>query len=135
MLPICTSVGAEGDAARVVVPVPANWREAARIRLVLEGATAPGNRPFKLRVTTTDADRREVFLGSTGVEALGPGEAQTRRLPELRLDITRALKAFLEKSRSTSMLELRIEPVDGRNQPLPELKITTGKLRMETRQE
>lgn len=135
MIRLVAPVHADGDSALLVVPLPLEWKDAARIRLVLEGLTVPGNRPLKLRVTTATADQREVFLGSAGIEALGPRESGARRVPDFRLDITRALKRFLENRRSAPTLELRIQPVDGRNNPLPDVKVSIGTVRLETRPE
>jgi hypothetical protein len=114
-----------------VLPVPTNWSSATRIRLVLEGITVPGNVPLKLRVTSISQDGQEVFVGSTGIEALGRDEREARHLPVLQLDVTRSLRRLLENRVGEKNIELRIQPVDGRGNPIPGLKWSCDKARLE----
>ena len=113
-----------------VLPVPANWQSAIHIRLILAGTTVPGNVPLKLRVTSLSQDGQEVFIGSTGIEALGRDESKPRHLPLLRLDVTRSLRRLLE-NRGEKNIELRIQAVDARNNPIPGLKWSCDKARLE----
>ena len=71
-----SSAAATDQPTPFVVPVPTNWSNATRIRLVLEGVTVPGNVPLKLRVTAVSQGGQEEFVGSTGIEALGPDESK-----------------------------------------------------------
>lgn len=132
---MCAMAHADREYQSFVVPLPAEWKAATRIRLVLEGVTVPGNRPLKFRVTTTEEDQREVFLGSVGIEALGRSESKARRLPTLRIDITQSLKEFLKNRGGARSLELRIQPVNGRNNPIQDLKWSTDNVRLEASSE
>jgi hypothetical protein len=113
------------------VPVSAQLKGAARIRLVILGVTVPGNQPLKLRVTTRKSDGQEVFLGSIGIVALAPSEKRPRSLPPLRLDVTRTLQRFLDSQAAATELKLIITPVDGRNRPLPQLEWSVDGVRLE----
>jgi hypothetical protein len=126
----CASATGDSGSSIFVVSVPTNWANAARIRLVLEGATVPGNIPLKLRVTTSQGEQ-EMFIGSTGIEALGPDESKPRHLPLLMLDVTRSIKRLLESRPGGKRIEVRIQPVDGRNHPIPGLKWSCEKVRLE----
>jgi hypothetical protein len=113
-----------------MLPVPTNWQSATHIRLVLEGVTAPGNIPLKLRVTTLGKDGQEVFIGSMGIEALGRDESELRHLPVLQLDVTRSLKQLLGSHVGENQIQLRIQAVDGRNRPIPGLKWSCDKVHL-----
>jgi hypothetical protein len=116
---------------RFVVPLPTAWQE-SRLRLRIDGVRIPGNVPLKLRVTTMGKDEKEVSLGSIGVEAIGPNKTATRSLRTLRLDVTRSLKRFLERQANPGKVDLRIQPVDGRNNPIPGLKWSVEGVKLET---
>lgn len=107
-----------------------------RILLVLEDVTVPGDQPLKLRVTTiADKSEDEVFLASTGIEAISPSESEPQHLNVLRFDISRSLKQFLARETAPKELDIRIQPVDGRNKPLAEVKWSTGRVRLELTKE
>ncbi|MGZ9274700.1 MAG: hypothetical protein ACXW34_08160, partial [Nitrospira sp.] len=57
---------ADEEKHHFTVALPAQWQDATRIRLVLERVTAPGDRPFKLRVTTVTEEQQILVLGSAG---------------------------------------------------------------------
>ena len=115
------AVPAADDPQRFVVQLPERWQE-AKVRLVLEGVRVPGNVPLKLRVTAMGEDNKEVFLGSIGVEAIGPSHTETRQLQTLQLDVTRSLKRLLEQQPNRRDVDLLIRAVDGRNNPIHDLK-------------
>jgi hypothetical protein len=125
------SAEVDSEPLTFVLPVPANWQSAIHIRLMLAGITVPGNVPLKLRVTSLSQDGQEVFIGSTGIEALGRDESKPRHLPLLRLDVTRSLRRLLENRVGGGNIELRIQAVDGRNNPIPGLKWSCDKARWE----
>ena len=106
-----------------------------RILLVLEDVTVPGDQPLKLRVTTIADKSEEVFLASTGIEAISPSESEPQHLNVLRFDISRSLKQFLARETAHKELDIRIQPVDGRNKPLAEVKWSTGRVRLELTKE
>lgn len=112
----------DGRPIPFVVPVPTNWSNATQIRLVLEEVTVPGNVPLKLRVTATSQGGQEEFVGSTGIEALSRDESKPHELPLVQLDVTRSLRRLLEGLPEAKTVELRIQAVDGRNNPIPSLK-------------
>jgi hypothetical protein len=119
---------------RFVLPLPEHWQE-SKVRLVLEGVRVPGNVPLKLRVTAMGEDNKEVFLGSIGVEAIGPSHTETRQLQTLRLDVTRSLKRFLEHHANPREVKIRIRAVDGKNNPIHDLKWSVGNARLESQVE
>lgn len=121
----------DGKPIPLVVPVPTNWSDAGRIRLVLEGVTVPGNVPLKLRVTTVSQGSQEEFVGSTGIEALGHDESKPHELPVVQLDVTRSLKRILESRPEEKTIEFHVQPVDGRNNPIPGLKWSCNAARLE----
>lgn len=116
---------------RFVVPLPREWQE-SKLRVLIEGVRIPGNVPLKLRVTTIGEDEKEVSLGSIGVEAIGPNKSATRSLRTLRLDVTRSLKRFLEHQANQSKVDLRIQAVDRRNNPIRDLKWSVEGVKLET---
>jgi hypothetical protein len=125
------AANAAGDEPqRFVLPLPEHWQE-SKVRLVLEGVRVPGNVPFKLRATAMGEDNKEVFLGSVGVEAIGPSHTETRQLQTLRLDVTRSLKRFLERQANPREVEIRIRAVDARNNPIQDLKWSVEAVRLE----
>jgi hypothetical protein len=124
---------AKDNETQFVLPVPEDWQTATRIRLVLDGVTVPGNVPLKVRVTSKGQDGQEVFIGSAGIEALGRDKSQARPLPILQLDVTRSLRRLLEnRVGEKKTIELRIQPVDGRSNPIPGLKWSCERARLET---
>ena len=126
-----SSAAATDQPTPFVVPVPTNWSNATRIRLVLEGVTVPGNVPLKLRVTAVSQGGKEEFVGSTGIEALGPDESKLHELPVLQLDVTRSLRRLLESRPEEKTIELHIQAVNGRNNPIPGLKWSCNTARLE----
>jgi hypothetical protein len=128
------ALAAEGPRQCFVVPLPEGRHdEAARLRVVLEGVTTPGDVPLKLRVTATAEDGREVYLASAGVVAAGRGATEARRLTALRLDATRALRRLLAGGDGADKLKLCVQPVDARNAPLRDLKWSVEAVRIEAR--
>jgi hypothetical protein len=115
---------------RFVVDLPPQWQE-SRLRVVIEGVRAPGNVPFKLRVTAMGEDKKEVSLGSVGVEAIGPSKTAPRTLRPVRLDITRSLQRFLGSKSNPEKIELGIQPVDARNNPIRNLEWSVKSVRLE----
>ena len=87
--------------------------------------------PLKLRVTAKGEDNKDVYLGSIGVEAIGPSHTETRSLPMLRLDVTRSLKRLLEQQPNANQVDLQIRAVDGRNNPIQDLKWSVEGVRFE----
>ena len=116
---------------RFVVSLPPQWQE-SKLRIVVEGLQAPGNVPFKLRVTVKGDDEKEIALGSLPVEAIGPGKSAPRTLKSLRIDVTRTLNRYLENKSNPSKVELLIRPVDARNTPLKNLEWSVKEVRLET---
>ena len=128
------ALAADGPQQCFVVPLPEGRHdEAARLRVVLEGVTTPGDVPLKLRVTADDEGGREVLLASAGVVAAGRAAMQARRLPALRLDATRALRRLLAGGGGADELKLCVRPVDARNAPLRDLKWSVEAVRIEAR--
>ena len=105
---------------RFVVSLPQQWQE-SKLRIAVDGLQAPGNVPFKLRVSVKGDDEKEIALGSLAVEAIGPSKSAPRTLKSLRIDVTRSLNRFLEHKSNPSQVELLIRPVDPRNTPLKNL--------------
>ncbi len=115
---------------RFVLALPPQWQE-SKLRVVIEGVRAPGNVPFKLRVSAIGEDKKEVSLGSIGVEAIGPGKTAPRSLRPVRLDITRSLQRFLGSNSNPEKIELGILPVDSRNNPIKGLEWSVKSVRLE----
>lgn len=110
--------------------LPPKWRDATNIRLVVEGMTVARNQALKLRVTAIGSDGPETFLGSAGVPASG-GNAAIEQLPPIRIDVTRALKGLPGSLTKGDALEIRIRAVDGRNEPLADLKWEAHSVRLQ----
>jgi hypothetical protein len=128
---LCAVVRADDGPQCFDVRLPEEPHVGARIRLVLEGLTAPGNVPFKLRVTAAEEEGREVFLASGSVVAISRTMTEARRLPSLRLDVTRTLKGFLERKAGEQKIELCIRAVNRRNAPIRGLKWSVEAVRLE----
>jgi hypothetical protein len=116
---------------RFTVALPAQWHDATKVRLVLEGVTVPGNRPLKLRVTTVTDERHILVLGSAGIVAVRPTMSEPRRLPPLLIDVTKSLKALPERREGAQNLTIEILAVDGRNDPLTDLDWSAENVRLE----
>ena len=118
---LCPVAYADNGVKHFSISLPDNWRDAARIRLVLKDVEAPGNVPFKLRVTISSGNGKEVRLGTVGIPAISRTNAKTRSIPVIRLDVTRALQQYLADHPDTGKIELSIQPVSARNQPIEDL--------------
>jgi hypothetical protein len=116
---------------RFVVSLPQQWQE-SKLRIAVDGLQAPGNVPFKLRVSVKGDDEKEIALGSLAVEAIGPNKSAPRTLKSLRIDVTRSLNRFLANKSNPSQVELLIRPVDPRNTPLKNLEWSVKEVRLET---
>lgn len=137
-LTACTAyVAADaGEASHcVAVSPPAQWQAAKRIHLVLEGVTAPGDQPLKIRVTAGVGDDPQTVLGAVGVEAISRFAKEERRLPALRVDVTRSLKQLLERKPDAKPLTVCAHAVDGRNAPLRDIVWSVKSVRFETSSE
>lgn len=114
---LCPVAFADDGAKQFSVDLPGNWRDAARIRVVLENITTPANRAFKLRVTTKSGSET-IVLGSAPIEAIGRDRTGTRSIPSIRLDVTRALKRLLGNSADVSRIQIVVQAVGPRNEPV-----------------
>ena len=121
---------ASEDKRRFVVSIPQEWRQ-SKLRLAVDELQAPGNVPFKLRVSAMSEDKKEVLLGSVAVEAIGPDKSALRTLRILRIDVTRSLNRFLENKATSTKIELLIRPVDARNNPIKDLEWSVKDVRLE----
>ena len=115
---------------RFEVSVPQQWQQ-SKLRIAFDELQAPGNVPFKLRVSAMSEDKKEILLGSIPVEAIGPDKSALRTLKILRLDVTRSLNRFLSKKATTTKIDLLIRPVDGRNNPIADLEWSVKNVRLE----
>lgn len=127
-----SAVYAKAGPKQFSVPLPAGWQEAARIRLALKGVELPGNVPLKFRVTAVSGNGEEIFLGTIGVPAIGPGRSETRRLLLLRMDVTRSLRRLLEGNTAAACVDLKIEAVNRRSEPIQDLKWSVETVLFET---
>jgi hypothetical protein len=122
---------ASEDERRFEVSLPQQWQQ-SKLRIAFDELQAPGNVPFKLRVTAVSEDKKEVLLGSIAVEAIGPDKSALRTVKTLRLDVTRSLNRFLSNKSTPTKIELLIRAVDARNQPIKDLEWTLKDVRLET---
>lgn len=125
---------ADEEKHHLTVALPAQWQDATRIRLVLERVTAPGDRPFKLRVTTVTEEQQILVLGSAGIVAVRPTMSEPRRLPALRIDVTRALKLLTTHLADAQNVTIAIQAVDRRNDPLAGFTWSAERVWLETTQ-
>ncbi len=117
---LCPVAFADDGAKQFSVDLPVNWRDAARIRLVLENVTTPANRTFKLRVTTKSGSET-IVLGSAPIEAIGRDRTGKRSIPFIRLDVTRALRRLLGTGSNVSRVQITVQAVGPRNEPMKDL--------------
>lgn len=115
---------------RFEISLPAQWQQ-SKLRIAFDELQAPGNLPFKLRVTAMGEDKKVVLLGSVPVEAIGPDKSAARTLKLLRLDVTRSLNRFVEHKVTTTKIEIFIRPVDARNNPIKDLEWSVKDVRLE----
>ena len=125
---------ASDNRQRFVVSLPQQWQD-SKLRLAVDGLQAPGNVPFKLRVTVKGDDQKEISLGSLAVEAIGPNKRAPRTLKSLRIDVTRSLNRFLEHKFNPTEVELFLRPVDARNNPIKDLEWSVKEVRLEASQD
>lgn len=118
---LCPAAFAGDGAKQFSVELPANWRDADRIRIVLENVTTPANRAFKLRVTA-NTGTETIVLGSAPVEALGRDRTGVRNIPSIRLDVTRALRRLLGSNAGVRSVQVVIQPVGPRGEPVTDLE-------------
>lgn len=121
---------ASEDQGRFVISLPQQWQQ-SKLRIAFDELQAPGNVPFKLRISAISEDKKEVLLGSVPVEGIGPDKSALRTLKTLRLDVTRSLNRFLEKQTSPTKIELLIRPVNARNNPIKDLEWSVKNVRLE----
>lgn len=123
---------ASDDCRRFEVSLPQQWQD-SKLRVAVDELQAPGNVPFKLRVSVMGEDKKEVLLGSVAVEGIGPDKSALRTLKTLRVDVTRSLNRFLANKTNTTKIELLIRPVDARNNPIKNLEWSVKDVRLEAR--
>jgi hypothetical protein len=85
-----------GAVRRVQVPLPAGWRDAARLVLMLEGVATPRGQAFVVRVKAAARQGPDELLGSVGVLAREPGAPGMRPPATYRVDVTRGLRRWAE---------------------------------------
>ncbi len=125
---------ADEEKHHFTVALPAQWEDATRIRLVLEGLTVPGDRPLKLRVTTVTDEQQTMVLGSAGIVAERRTRSEPQLLPTFRIDVTQSLKALPKRREGEQHLTIEIQAVDGRNVPLTDIDWSAENVRLETKQ-
>ena len=123
---------ASEDQRRFEVSLPQQWQQ-SKLRIAFDELQAPGNVPFKLRVSAMSEDKKETLLGSIAVEAIGPDKPALRTVKILRLDVTRSLNRFLENKTTPTKIELVIRAVDARNHPIKDLEWSVKDVRLETK--
>jgi hypothetical protein len=128
---LCPVAFAEDGAKQFSVDLPDNWRDAVRIRLVLENITTPANRAFKLRVTTKRGSET-IVLGSAPIEAIGRDRTGARSIPSVRLDVTRALKRLLGNGTHVRRVQIDIQAVGPRNEPVKGIEWNLKRVVFET---
>lgn len=135
LLALCATARAADGPRCFAAPLPEGRGDAARLRVLLEGVTTPGDVPLKLRVTAAaDGDARAATLGSVGVVAVGRDSDGPRRIASLRLDVTRSLGRLLEqRGAGAGEVKLCVQPVDGRGEPIRGLDWSVEAVRLETR--
>ena len=115
---------------RFEVSLPQQWQQ-ARVRVAVDELQAPGNVPFKLRVSVMGEDKKEVLLGSIAVEGIGPDKSALRTVKTLRIDVTRSLNRFLANKTAPAKIELLVRPVNARNNPIKDLEWSVKDVRLE----
>lgn len=90
--------------------VPADIVSAGSVRLVLKGVSVPRNTPVVLRARALEP---EVALGSAGLVAESPAAAGAAYHAQVKIDVTRALRAWQQKNRDAAQLKVRIVPYAG----------------------
>ena len=120
------------DQRRFEVSLPQQWQQ-SKLRIAFDELQAPGNVPFKLRVSAINEDKKEVLLGSVAVEAIGPDKPAPRTLRILRIDVTRSLNRFLANKATTTKIVLLIRPVDARNNSIKDLEWSVKDVRLEAK--
>jgi hypothetical protein len=115
---------------RFEVSLPQEWQQ-ARVRVAVDELQAPGNVPFKLRVSVVGEDKKEVLLGSIAVEGIGPDKSERRTVKTLRIDVTRSLNRFLENKTAPAKIELLVRAVNARNNPIKDLEWSVKDVRLE----
>jgi hypothetical protein len=121
-----------GSIQRLEVALPSEWRQAARVVLVLEDVTTPRGQAFVVRLRATTPGKPDVPLGSFGVLADDVGAAGDRPPTTYRVDVTRGLRRWGESQPAADSLKLALVTVDGRSKPL-EVSWHVGRACLETR--
>jgi hypothetical protein len=133
-----TTLGQESPAAGCVrlaeVALPAGWRQAARVILVLEGMTTPRGEAFVVRVRARAPGVEDVALGSFGVLADAPGATGARPPATHRVDVTRGLRRWAERHPEAQTVNVALVTLDGRSRPIV-VAWDPGHAKLETRTE
>jgi hypothetical protein len=115
-----------GSPLCVSVPLPPDWRAAARVTLVLGGLTLPANRSAVFRVVTTDSSGQEVFLGSLGMVGVSPTATGQARHETLRVNVTSSLARWAADNPSATDVRVCVEPVDSARRPISDMPWSIG---------
>jgi hypothetical protein len=105
-----------GSVLRLEAPLPAGWREAAHVVLILEDVVTPRGAAFKVRARAAASDHRAEPLGSFGVLAEQPGALGQRPPATYRVDVTRGLRRWAQRHPDAQAvgLELAAQGPDGK---------------------
>lgn len=133
-----TTLGQESPAAGSVrhakVALPAGWRQAAHVILVLEAMTTPRGEAFVVRVRARAPGAEDVALGSFGILADAPGATGVRPPATHRVDVTRGLRLWGQRHPEAQTVNLALVTVDGRSRPIV-VAWDPGHAKLETRTE
>src|SRR5437016_4622228 len=102
----------------VRVPLPAGWRQAARIVLVLENVVTPRGLAFKVQVRLTVSGEPDIVVGSFGVPAQEHGAEGVRPPVTLRVDVTRGLRQWGDAHPRSRTVTFALATMDARSTPL-----------------
>jgi hypothetical protein len=108
---------AQSPAVRFSPTLPEGWQRQSQVMLVLHDVTVPRNTPANLRVYAVSKDSRHL-LGSYGLPAESPEATGTMTHERLLVPITSTLRKWKTAPAGGQSIEIVVEPVDGKGQPL-----------------
>jgi hypothetical protein len=124
-------VVAQSPARRFQVRLPEGLGLSSQVLLIMKDVTVPRAIPATLRVYAVDKEARRL-LGSYGLPAEAPDAQGTTTHPRLVVPILTGLRRA-KITTGGQKLEILVEPVDGKGQPLRSYDWSAGEVTVEAR--
>jgi len=127
------ATAARPSVSRFVITLPEDWRDAESMTLVLRDVAVPRNRSAIFQVLVADEAGQETLLGSFAVVAISPDAEGQSHHEAFRVNMKRPLSRWGKENPRTSVLRLRVTPIDSKRQVIENLDWSAGDVAIEVR--